>query len=655
MNGSRTSHWTKRGIAVDSVDLNFRMNATGNAVPELRKAQGAVQRLGTQIDKSNARMRGFNNGITTMQAKSRKFAMGGLQQAGYQLGDYAVQVANGTSKMQAFGQQAPQFLQIFGPIGAVLGAATAIFSAFVVAVQRTKDATKEVTSPIQSLSTALSVAEGQAKLTGEAFDEYLTQTFEGAEVQIKSMVARLETIKLDGLSASITKLLKDSAAPLSEVTEQFDSVSLAVKQNFDEIMRLGENAPAGARQGLQSALESAREFKEEIGLTTNEYQIFLDNMQKVKASKTFDELVLSVVEMERHLAQVSEGPMESFKRSLTTLLQQEGVFDRMAEGGAAIGKEMEESAGKAKKLGTTVLSTAEAMFLLNKGVLPPQARNDLIEMEGLYKAIEVRIRKAGDEAVRLGRTTLSAVEAEFMLRQGSLPEGAREDFPAIDKSYQRIRKSIEAANKAAARTGSVGSSSAKSLAVVINSELSPAMQRLKGIQDSVASSFENAMMSAVDGTNSVKNAFKSMASEIIKELYRVFVVKRITGFISSAIGGYFNTNQVAGASMPLGTGNVRPMARPASFAGGGYTGNGARAGGLDGKGGRMAMIHPRETVIDHTKGQGMGGVTVIQNNTFGSGVSRAEVNSMLPKMIEATKAAVVDAKRQGGSYGRAFG
>jgi hypothetical protein len=96
---------------METVDLNFRFNATGNAVPELRRAQGAVKRLDGQIQQSNARMRGFNNGITTMQANTRKFTMGGLQQAGYQIGDYAVQVANGTSKMQAFGQQAPQFEQ----------------------------------------------------------------------------------------------------------------------------------------------------------------------------------------------------------------------------------------------------------------------------------------------------------------------------------------------------------------------------------------------------------------------------------------------------------------------------------------------------------------------------------------------------------------
>ncbi|MGY6409945.1 MAG: hypothetical protein ACXIUV_02795 [Alkalilacustris sp.] len=41
-----------------------------------------------------------------------------------------------------------------------------------------------------------------------------------------------------------------------------------------------------------------------------------------------------------------------------------------------------------------------------------------------------------------------------------------------------------------------------------------------------------------------------------------------------------------------------------SFAGGGYTGMGARVGGLDGMGSFPAILHPNETVIDHTKGGG---------------------------------------------------
>jgi len=42
----------------------------------------------------------------------------------------------------------------------------------------------------------------------------------------------------------------------------------------------------------------------------------------------------------------------------------------------------------------------------------------------------------------------------------------------------------------------------------------------------------------------------------------------------------------------------------ASFEGGGFTGSGVRSGGMDGKGGRLAMVHPNEKITDLHKGQG---------------------------------------------------
>lgn len=39
---------------------------------------------------------------------------------------------------------------------------------------------------------------------------------------------------------------------------------------------------------------------------------------------------------------------------------------------------------------------------------------------------------------------------------------------------------------------------------------------------------------------------------------------------------------------------------PVSYTGGGYTGNSPRSGGLDGEGGFFAILHPQETVVDHT-------------------------------------------------------
>jgi hypothetical protein len=62
-----------------------------------------------------------------------------------------------------------------------------------------------------------------------------------------------------------------------------------------------------------------------------------------------------------------------------------------------------------------------------------------------------------------------------------------------------------------------------------------------------------------------------------------------------------------------------------SFEGGGSTGMGARAGGMDGRGGYLAMLHPQETVVDHTRGQSMGAVSVVINNTIGNVASMSDV------------------------------
>jgi hypothetical protein len=67
----------------------------------------------------------------------------------------------------------------------------------------------------------------------------------------------------------------------------------------------------------------------------------------------------------------------------------------------------------------------------------------------------------------------------------------------------------------------------------------------------------------------------------------------------------------------------------ASFDGGGYTGDGPRSGGLDGKGGFMAMMHPQETVTDHTRGGG--GTTINKYDFRGSELSESRVRAMIDK------------------------
>ncbi len=92
-----------------------------------------------------------------------------------------------------------------------------------------------------------------------------------------------------------------------------------------------------------------------------------------------------------------------------------------------------------------------------------------------------------------------------------------------------------------------------------------------------------------------------------------------------------------------------------SFDGGGYTGSGPKSGGLDGKGGFMAMLHPRETVIDHTRAmprQGAGNPINVVVNVDAKG-TQVEGNqtegAQLGRVISAAvQAELVKQQRPGG-------
>ena len=78
---------------------------------------------------------------------------------------------------------------------------------------------------------------------------------------------------------------------------------------------------------------------------------------------------------------------------------------------------------------------------------------------------------------------------------------------------------------------------------------------------------------------------------IIQQMVVANLAQMIRGLLGGAMGG-------VGGAMG-GQFNVTDWSGVASYAGGGYTGNAPRIGGLDGKGGRLAMVHPQETIIDH--------------------------------------------------------
>lgn len=74
--------------------------------------------------------------------------------------------------------------------------------------------------------------------------------------------------------------------------------------------------------------------------------------------------------------------------------------------------------------------------------------------------------------------------------------------------------------------------------------------------------------------------------------------RAVNSFIDQVNRLIQTANSVSSAVGGPQLGQIRYVEVP-QFAGGGYTGNGPRSGGLDGQGGFMAMLHPQEEVIDH--------------------------------------------------------
>ena len=125
----------------------------------------------------------------------------------------------------------------------------------------------------------------------------------------------------------------------------------------------------------------------------------------------------------------------------------------------------------------------------------------------------------------------------------------------------------------------------------------------KTLDQIAVSSMKKFEDSIVNGLQTGKLAFKDFATYVVEQLIRVaiqqlIIARLIDPFRSMLSGGKLGSlreyNQLTDGDT-LFNGD-----------GGGYTGMGVRAGGIDGKGGFPAILHPNETVIDHTKGQGMG-------------------------------------------------
>lgn len=111
---------------------------------------------------------------------------------------------------------------------------------------------------------------------------------------------------------------------------------------------------------------------------------------------------------------------------------------------------------------------------------------------------------------------------------------------------------------------------------------------VKSLTEELGLTFSSAFEDAIVGGKGLSEVIKGLEQDILRLVTRKMVTEPLGNALTSALGSF-------------------DFGSLFSFDGGGYTGGGARAGGMDGKGGFLALLHPNETVLDHTRGQRGGG------------------------------------------------
>jgi hypothetical protein len=227
-------------------------------------------------------------------------------------------------------------------------------------------------------------------------------------------------------------------------------------------------------------------------------------------------------------------------------------------------------------------------------------------------------------------------------------EKAKQDFDALigsldgaTKANQDFAKAQEVVNNAL-KNGIITQEQADMTLAVLTDRMKVArgeMLDLSSVAGVLEDGFTNAFMSILDGTESTKDAFKGMARAVIAELYRVLVVQRLVGSIGTATSAGSGILGAVGKVFPALTGSASGGALMAGQAS--VVGEHGRELFVPSSAGRVLSVPQAKAAVN-----GGGGVSVTQNISFGAGVSRSEIQAMLPKIVESTKAAVFDAQRR---------
>lgn len=598
-------------LELDPVPLKKGADVAGKALDNLgNKAKKTETKVVAAATKSG-------NAFTRMGQKLDGRTRFIFNNTANQLGDMAVQGSMGTDMFRVMGMQLPQLAGGFALLGGSLGIVMPILGVLAA-----------IGFPIIA---AFRAASGEAKSFSESLDNL------GEQLTL------------------VTKLTRQSLAPINSQAQRFDDVAIAVRaaqkaqMDYNKVI-LNMNLDENFRQFGQSRgnVEQFRLYEEMIGQQNfrNGNQILGQELSTIM-HKTRKEFGLTEAQAIKYLNVLSDVS--------NTADNEKDRIDALNEVHQVTKAIFTEYGGNKRQLEAFREQIESSEKLL--AVLKQINENTTVEKEN---ALQIQFSKE-QKAFKHHLDYMLYVESR--MAAPTTPVKKKGEKTPVDKELQQLEAyvnkikpvitltqdyefAVSMLDRALEREVLTQQEHAEKLTVITDKYqiATGAALDFNNIATSASRDLGNSLMSLAEGTTTVKDAFRSMAANIIKELYRVMVVQQaVTGIM-----GAFGYSQAS-------TGGYMKTPLP-SNEGGGYTGSGSRSGGVDGRGGFHAILHPQETVVDHTKGQNLG-TTINQTINVSTGVQqtvRTEIIQLMPKIAETTKLAVLDAKRRGGSFSAAF-
>lgn len=370
-------------MAANTIDivLEARNNVSGPA----SRATKSIDNLSAATKRATLGTNQYGKAVDGSTRGLSKFAKSGLQQTGYQVGDFAVQVSGGTSALQAFGQQGSQLFGIFGAGGAILGAGIAIVAALGNAYMKSRDEAKSFSQEVDELNQAFTAFNTLNKnvITDTA---KLAQTYSGVTKEVRG----LHKAQIEMAAFKLNEAMNQTVTALESEFNAFGMVRRAQE-------RYNEKKEQGAQKLMmyQRAVNNAKTRMFELG-----EQMGLQRKETLALSETF--------------AALSE--LDPFKEPVKSAELLQSLYDQITSKGL-------------KELSKEVIASADGVLQFQSVLLEFAAKtND--EVTGLAKSFGVA-QKSGND---LAQGIASSMGQSF----SSIVKGTQ----SVNKAFQNMAASI---------------------------------------------------------------------------------------------------------------------------------------------------------------------------------------------------------------------